>query len=91
MSAQQDLSAAQRARNVERMKRLEQDLGQTEKTLALSIFEAVRVHRDIRAARSLLREVFGMEPLFPAAPLYESLHARADEELTKDREEPNGD
>lgn len=86
--SQQDLSAEQRRRNVERMLQLEGELGRAHQQLGLAIFNAAQVYREMDFARRVLREVFGLPPLPPVAPLYAGLVARADEEL---REEPNGD
>lgn len=84
MTDRAPLTKAQREHNVERMRRVEADLGQAETDLAHAVFSAVRVHREVRRLREELRDVFGMEPLGPPAPLYVALAQEADkrEELS---------
>jgi hypothetical protein len=77
--SEQPPTAEQRARNVERMRRLEVELGEAQATLGVAVYEAVRVYRALHDGREALREVFGMEPLGDMAPLYGELARAADQ------------
>jgi predicted metal-dependent phosphoesterase TrpH len=67
------LTAEQRRHNVERVRNVERMLGSMEQRLTSLAYETVRELRQAHELRDELRDIFGMEPLPPVAPLFEKV------------------
>lgn len=72
------LTADERRRNVERVKAIEGRLEMVERRFGEMVLAGAGALRELHSMRVELRDVFGMEPLPPLAPLYEGLAARAE-------------
>lgn len=75
---EQQLTPAQRKRNVERVKDIERQLGLVELDFSEMVYTGAKAIRRLHGMREELRDVFGMEPLAELAPLYDGIAARAD-------------
>lgn len=68
--AERKLTAAERERNVQRMRDAERRLGEIEQRLAHHAYETARLLRDVRHERGEIRAVFGMTELPALAPAF---------------------
>jgi hypothetical protein len=66
------LTPAQRKRNVERVREVEQRLGEMEQALGHHVQAGTLLMRQLREQRQQIRRVLGLDPLGPMAPFFEA-------------------